>query len=90
MRDEPHTMLLTMRDGGERRHVYCSKMPSSEWFLVTVMPHGPLDMIIAELGDRSLFVSLLGCVLILLPVLVMVFLYGRTARRQVLALRQET
>ena len=88
MRDEPHTMLLTMRDGGERRHVYCSKMPSSEWFLVTVMPHGPLDMIIAELGDRRLFVSLLGCVLILLPVLVMVFLYGRTARRQVLALRQ--
>lgn len=88
MRDEPHTMLLTMRDGGERRHVYCSKMASSEWFLVTVMPHGPLDMIIAELGDRRLFVSLLGCVLILLPVLVMVFLYGRTARRQVLALRQ--
>lgn len=86
--DEPHTMFLTMRDGGERRHVYCSKMPSSEWFLVTVMPHGPLDTIIAELGDRRLSVSLLGAVLILLPVLVMVFFYGRTAKRQVVALRQ--
>ena len=88
MREEPHTMFLTMRDGGERRHVYCSKMPFSEWYLVTVMPHGLLDTVIAELGERRLLISLLGCVLILLPVLVMVFLYGRTARRQVLELQQ--
>ena len=88
MREEPHTMFLTMRDGGERRHVYCSKMPFSEWYLVTVMPHGLLDTVIAELGERRLLTSLLGGVLILLPVLVMVFLYGRTARRQVLELQQ--
>ena len=88
MREEPHSMVLTMRDGGERRHVYCSKMPFSEWYLVTVMPHGLLDTVIAELGDRRLLTSLLGCTLILLPVLAMVFLYGRTARRQVLELQQ--
>ena len=27
----------------ERRHLYCTKLPYSEWFLVTIMPYGPLD-----------------------------------------------
>lgn len=38
--------------GNERRHMYCTSFPYSEWFLVTIMPYGHLDMIIDNLNDN--------------------------------------
>ena len=35
---------------GERRHMYCSSLPNSEWYLVTVMLYGTLYESVASLG----------------------------------------
>lgn len=34
----------------ERQHLYCTGLPYSEWFLVTVMPYGALDQLVNQLG----------------------------------------
>ena len=43
---EDYTAVL--RIGKERRHLYCSALPNSEWYLVTVMPYGTLDETISR------------------------------------------
>ena len=35
---------------GVRNHLYCSPLPKSEWYLVSVMPYGVLDTSIAHLS----------------------------------------
>ena len=39
---------------GERRHMYCSSLPNSEWYLVTLMPYGALNESVESMGARSL------------------------------------
>ena len=46
---ESYSALLTF--GNERRHLQCSKLPYSEWFLVTVLPYGQLDESVSELSQ---------------------------------------
>lgn len=60
--------------GGERRYLYCTRLPYCDWYLVTVMPYGELDKTIAELGRFMIFVSLGGCVLL---VAAMLGIYGK-------------
>ena len=58
---------------GERRHVYCSSLPNSVWYLVTLMPYGALNESVETLGTRSLCAAMLSCLTILL-ILIAVFL----------------
>lgn len=58
---------------GERRQMYCSKLPMSEWYLVTVMPYGNLNEAVEELGNQSLSLAVGSCTIILF-VLLLVFL----------------
>ena len=46
--------------GNERRHLYCTALPYSEWYLVTIMPYGTLDDVLNDFGNGWL-VTLLGC-----------------------------
>ena len=82
----PFTMVVSV--AGERRHLYCSPLSSSEWFLVTVMPHGAMDEAVTELGNRRTAYTLGGCGLLLLAVLVVFALYFRMSRRQLDAVEQ--
>ena len=82
----PFTMVVSV--AGERRHLYCSPLSSSEWFLVTVMPHGAMDEAVTELGNRRTAYTLGGCGLLLLAVLVVFALYFRMSRRQFDAVEQ--
>jgi len=54
---------------GERRHMYCSALPNSVWYLVTFMPYGALNESVETLGTRSLLAALGGCLVILLALL---------------------
>lgn len=77
-----------IRVGDDHRHIYFTELPFSEWYLVTVMPHGLLDTTITELGNRRMFSTLGASVVILLALLVLFFLYYREAHRQMLALEK--
>ena len=32
--------------GGERYHLYCTRLPYSEWYLITFLPYGSMDSIV--------------------------------------------
>jgi len=67
---------------GERRQLYCSRLPMSEWYLVTVMPYGPLNEEVEALGTRTFLISMGGCLLVLLALLFVFWRYLEMSRAQ--------
>lgn len=79
---EGQMFSTAMVTDGQRRHVYCSPLNNSEWYLVTVMPYGALDEAVADLSSWQLMCTLVGCGLLLAATLLVFFLYFRMSRRQ--------
>ncbi len=50
---------------GERRQMYCSKLPSSEWYLITTLPYGTLNEAVEKQSHQSLIVFFTCCAIIL-------------------------
>lgn len=67
---------------GIHRHMYCSPLPGSEWYLVAVMPYGTLDDAINSLGVQRENIMLGACGIILAAVLVVFVLYYRLSQQQ--------
>lgn len=70
------------------RHIYCSKLDKSEWYLVSVMPDGVLDVAINALGSQRTSIMLGGCGIILLGVLIIFLLYFHMSQQQMKALNE--
>lgn len=68
--------------GSERRHLYCAKLPYSEWYLVTIMPYGTLDQSIRDLSSNWMLFTLGGCAIILLALIVVFLKYFDLTRKQ--------
>ncbi len=77
---EDYSAMVQM--SGERLHMYCSALPNSVWYLVTLMPYGALNESVEDLGARSLFAALGGCAVILLALLAMFLGYFTMNRAQ--------
>lgn len=77
--EEYNTIL---RFGDERRHLYCTKLEYSEWYLVTVMPYGQLDEVINDLSHQWLNLVFAGCGVILLALLLVFLRYFNILRVQ--------
>ena len=73
---------------GQRRHVFCTMLPYSDWYLVTVMPHSILDETVASLGNRRIYTALGGCALILAALLTIFGAYFRLSRKQLRSLEE--
>lgn len=73
---------------GERRQMYCSKLPMSEWYLVTIMPYGTLDRTIETMGKRSLNVFVGSCALILAALVFVFWGYIWLSRKQMQELEE--
>ena len=72
----------------DRRHLYCTALPYSEWYLITVMPYGSLDEAVNELNLQR-FVLLLISIGVILCVLLIVFVkYFRLTQRQICELEE--
>lgn len=67
---------------GKRWNLYCTMLPSSEWYLLLYMPYNTLDQTIEQLTARWTFCSLACCTLILGVLLVVFAGYFRQTRRQ--------
>ncbi len=81
-----YSTMLTIY--GERRQMYCSKLPMSEWYLVTVMPYGTMDRTIEAMGKQSLNVFVISCAIILVVLFLIFWGYFRLSRRQMLELEE--
>ena len=82
------TFSMVILVDGQLRHVFCSPLSHSQWYLVTVMPHGPLDEAVSSLGLQRVMVTLAGCGILLVATLVIFVLYLRMSRRQLAAVEK--
>jgi len=73
---------------GEPRQMYCTKLPHSEWFLLTFMPYNTLDKMVNGFTAQWTLLVFAAC-LVALAVLLAVFVrYFRMARQQMAELDQ--
>ena len=73
-------------DEGERRHLHCTRLPYSEWYLVTIMPYGALDETLNVLNSERSNILLLGSGITFLALFCIFVLYYRNTRKQLEAL----
>ena len=79
--NEDYTSVLLI--GEERRHLYCTPLKNTEWYLVTVMPYGILDETVSQLSADWRATVFGSCTVILLVLLIVFALYYRLTRRQI-------
>lgn len=73
---------------GERRQMYCSSLPSSEWYLLTFMPYGTLNEAVETHGKQLLWVFIWSCIAILLLLFVIFLRYFSMNRAQIKELEE--
>ena len=67
---------------GERRHMFCTRLAYSEWYLLTFMPYGAMDSIVSSLGRAWGRLALIGGGVVILGLLLVFFKYFELTRRQ--------
>lgn len=67
----------------ERQHIYCSKLPYSEWYLVNVMPYGELDKTIDSLSSKRSNLFTLVTIIISVTLISIFILYFIMTQRQI-------
>lgn len=68
---------------GSRSHLYCTSLPNSEWYLVTVMPYGAMDETVRHFSAIQVTTIFIGSGIILFGLLVVFILYLNLSRRQI-------
>lgn len=58
-----YSAVLTV--DGERRHLHCTKLAYSDWFLIVIMPYSALDQEISRLNHSWLYMEVGGCIIII-------------------------
>ncbi len=85
-KEQDYSTLILM--DGEYSHLYCSRLPESDWFLITVMPYGILDTAIDKLGGRRQYAMLGACGAMMLGILLIFALYYWMTQRQMTELKK--
>lgn len=81
---ESHSDFSSIFDmEGERRHIYCSALPYSEWYLVTVMPYGVMNQAIDKFSNLWTSMAFLSCLMILVMLGVVFLKYYKMTDRQI-------
>ncbi len=67
---------------GERYHLYCTRLPYSEWYLITFMPYGAMDSIVNSFSREWGSLTILSAVIILAALLLVFYKYFGLTRKQ--------
>ena len=78
--NEDYSAMITLY--GNLCQVYCSHLPMSEWYLITVMPYGPLNEVVEDMGTKTMLISMVGCLIIMLILFLLFMSYFKLSRRQ--------
>ena len=87
-KDETYGALFTFKESNVHCQVYCSKLPASEWYLLTFLPYGPLDEMVNGEGVVTLLLSVGSCLLILLTLFFIFMAYIKLNHRQFLEVEE--
>ena len=66
-----------IRVENERRHLYCTALPYSEWYLVPVMPYGTLSEIVGNLNNLWALMAVVACSAVLCALLLVFYKFFR-------------
>lgn len=81
-----YSVLVLAEDG--LRHLYCTPLPDTNWYLVSVIPYYVLDDMINSQSSQRIALILGACVAVLLAILIIFLEYLRLNRQQMDALRK--
>lgn len=88
MRSKDRDLSTVLWVKGERRHLYCTALPMSEWNLVTVMPYGVMDEEISRHSAIQTKALLSACGVVLAVILAMFLIYMKSRGRQMAELER--
>ncbi|MDE7185376.1 MAG: response regulator [Lachnospiraceae bacterium] len=72
--------------GNERKYLLCTKLPNSEWYLLSLMPFGTLDRILQDLSLDRQSATLLMCFIIIGGIVIIFMIYYKLSRQQMMEL----
>ncbi len=81
-----YSTLVLAEDG--RRYLYCTPLPESNWYLVSVMPYNILDEMINSQSTERVTLILGACAAVLLAIMVIFIGYLRLSQQQMDALEK--
>ncbi len=73
---------------GERRFLYETKLPGSDWYFFLFLPYGPLDATVNSLGKAWSIASILSCGIILAALIALFAVYFRLTSKHVRELEE--
>lgn len=79
---------VILKSGESRRHLYCTKLPYCEWYLVTVLPFDRLDHAISDMCSHWLAIVYVASFAVIAMLLYIFFQYLRVFRKQVSELKR--
>ncbi len=79
-KDEEYSGEATIE--GERRHLYCTRLAHSEWYLITFMPYGTIDTIVNGLSHQWVMMAMIGGGAIIVALLLVFSKYFGLTRQQ--------
>lgn len=77
---ESYTSEFTLE--GERRHLFCTRLPYSEWYLLTFMPYGSLNESIDHLSSQLMVGAIVSCGIIFITLVFIFIGYYKINRHQ--------
>ena len=86
--EEEKDFSAIMQGENSRYHLYCIRLPYSEWYLVTVLPFESLDMLISNMGHDWTLMVYCVCGILLVSLLLVFSQSLKIAKNQVAALEQ--
>lgn len=79
--NEDYSVIMLI--GDERRHLYCTRLSYSEWYLITIMPYSELDNVIYSMSKEILVCLILGTSIILCVLFVIFAMYFKKTQKQI-------
>ncbi len=80
--DRKESFAVKMDFDDSRQNVYCTLLPYSEWYLVTVLPYGILNETVEEMNRERTSATLLVSLIILLVLLIIFYFYYQMSQKQ--------
>lgn len=80
--DRKENFSIKMDFDGSSQNIYCTLLPYSEWYLVTVLPYGILNETVEEMNSERTSATLLVSLFILLVLLIIFSFYFKMSQKQ--------
>ena len=68
--------------GGSSQQIYCTPLPYSEWYLVTILPFGTLSQTVENLNWNRTIATIIVCAIIFVVLLIIFYIYFKMTCKQ--------